>query len=55
MLLKLEKHWDFFKFFESALKIEAVKNGSNKKCVPKLIFFNEKKFRKIRTIFGVEN
>ena len=26
-----------------------------KKCGPKLIFFNEKKIRKIRTFFDVEN
>jgi hypothetical protein len=31
------------------------KNVNNKKCAPKLIFFNEKKFRKIRIIFDSQN
>ena len=31
------------------------KNVNNRKAAPKLIFFNEKIFRKIRTIFDVEN
>ena len=30
------------------------KNDGNKKCSPKLIFFNEKKIRKIRIIFDIE-
>ena len=31
------------------------KNVNNKKCAPKLIFFNEKKMRKIPMIFDFEN
>ena len=31
------------------------KNVNNRKAAPKLIFFNEKKIRKIWTIFDVEN
>ena len=31
------------------------KNVNNKKSAPKLIFFNEKKMRKIRIIFDIEN
>ena len=31
------------------------KYDNNKKFAPKLIFFDEKKMRKIRTIFGIEN
>ena len=31
------------------------KNVNNKKCAPKLIFFNEKKLRKIWIIFDIEN
>ena len=31
------------------------KNVNNKKCAPKLIFFNEKKLGKIQIIFDVEN
>ena len=31
------------------------KNVNNKKCAPKLIFFDDKKMRKIRTIFDIEN
>ena len=31
------------------------KNVNNKKHAPKLIFFNEKKLRKIRIIFDLEN
>ena len=31
------------------------KNVSNKNSVPKLVFFNEKKIRKIWLIFDVEN
>ena len=30
------------------------KNVNNKKCAPKLIFFIEKKLRKIRIIFDIE-
>ena len=37
----------------SILKLS--KNVNNKKCAPKLIFFNEKKLRKIRIIFDIEN
>ena len=36
-------------------KLMLSKNIDNKKCAPKLIFFNEKKIRKIRIIFDVEN
>ena len=38
-LSKIEHH--FRKY--SALKIDVIKNVNNKKCAPKLIFFNEKK------------
>ena len=31
------------------------KNINNKRCAPKLVFFNEKKSRKIRMIFDIEN
>ena len=31
------------------------KNVNNKKCAPELIFFNEKKLRKIQIIFDIEN
>ena len=31
------------------------KNVFNKKCGPELVFFNEKKWRKIRMIFDLEN
>ena len=31
------------------------KNVNNKKCDPKLVFFDEKKMRKIRMIFDREN
>ena len=31
-------------------RFEVVKNVNNKKCVPKKIFFNEKKFTKITKI-----
>ena len=37
------------------LKLKFSKNVNNKKCAPKLIFFNEKKLRKIRIIFDIEN
>ena len=30
-------------------------NFDNKKCAPKLVFFNEKKLRKIQMIFDIEN
>ena len=37
-------------------KLMSSKNVNNKKCAPKLIFFNEnKKLRKIWMIFGIEN
>ena len=36
-------------------KLMISKNVNNKKCAPKLIFFNEKKLRKIRIIFDIEN
>ena len=31
------------------------KNVNNKKCDPKIVFFNNKKIRKIWMIFDVEN
>ena len=31
------------------------KNVNNKKCAPKLVFFNEKKMRKVPMIFDIEN
>ena len=37
------------------LKLMSAKNGFYKKGAPKLIFFNEFFFRKIRMIFDVEN
>ena len=37
------------------LEIEVIKNVNNKKYAPKLVFFNEKKLRKIWMIFDVEN
>ena len=36
-------------------KLMLSKNVTNKICAPKLIFFNEKKMRKIRIIFDIEN
>ena len=40
---------------QSGSEFEAFKNDNNKKHFSKLIFFNEKKFRKIRKIFDIEN
>ena len=37
------------------LKLKLAKNAFYKKGAPKLIFFNEKKIRKIRMIFDLEN
>jgi hypothetical protein len=31
------------------------KNVNNKKCAPKLVFFNEKKLKKIQMIFDIES
>ena len=36
-------------------KVMISKNVNDKKCAPKLILFNEKKLRKIRIIFDIEN
>ena len=36
-------------------KMILLKNVNNKKCVPKFVCLNEKKIRKIRIIFDVEN
>ena len=36
-------------------KLILSKNFNNKKCAPKLVFFNEKKTRKIWMIFDIEN
>ena len=36
-------------------KLKFLKNVNNKKPAPKLIFFNEKKIRKICIIFDCEN
>ena len=42
--------------FENWVNGEVSKNVNNKKCAPKLIFFNEKKkLRKIRIIFDIES
>ena len=35
-------------------KLKFSKNDNNKKHAPKLIFFNEKKIRKIRIIFDID-
>ena len=40
---------------KAVLKLKLAKNAFCKKGAPKLIFFNEKEFRKIRWIFDVEN
>ena len=40
---------------KSGSKIEVRKNVFDKKWSPKLTFFNEKKMRKIRIIFDIEN
>ena len=37
------------------LKLKSAKNVFYKKCVPKLIFFNENVFRNIGMIFDIEN
>ena len=36
-------------------KLKLTKNNFNKKRAPKLLLFIEKKFRKIRLIFDIEN
>jgi hypothetical protein len=36
-------------------KLMLSKNVNNTKCAPKLIFFNEKKMKKIPVIFDIEN
>jgi hypothetical protein len=36
-------------------KLKFSRNVNNKKCAPKMIFFNEKKFRKIQIIFDLES
>ena len=41
--------------FEVALELKLPKDHFNKKCAPKILFLNEKKFRKIRMIFDIEN
>ena len=41
--------------YKAVLKLKLAKNTFYKKGLPKLIFFNEKKIRKIRMIFDVEN
>ena len=40
---------------QSGSKIEVFKNDNDKKPFSKLIFINEKKIKKIRMIFDVEN
>ena len=37
------------------LNLKLPKNHFNKKCAPKILFLNEKKFRKIWMIFDIEN
>ena len=37
------------------LKLKLSKKNFNKKCAPKILFLNEKTFRKIRMIFDIEN
>jgi hypothetical protein len=36
-------------------KLILSKNVNLKKCAPRLVIFNEKKWRKILTIFDIEN
>ena len=40
---------------KAVLKLKLAKNAFYKKGAPKLTFYNEKKIRKIRMIFDVEN
>jgi hypothetical protein len=40
---------------KAVLKLKLANNAFYKKGAPKLIFFNKKKFRKIRMIFDIEN
>ena len=51
---ELSKIWHHFSN-ERLSKLILSKNVNNKKCAPKLVFFNEKKLRKIRMIFDLEN
>ena len=41
--------------FEAVFKLKLQKNHFNKKYAPKILFLNEKKIRKIRMIFDIEN
>ena len=55
--INLGTHFLLLTFLENKVlwKLKLSKNVNNKKCAPKLIFLNEKKLRKIRIIFDVEN
>jgi hypothetical protein len=50
-LSKIRHHFSNKRFKKFILS----KNINNKKCAPKLVFFNEKKMRKIWMIFDIEN
>ena len=41
--------------FKLWINVELSKNVNTKKCAPKLVFFNEKKMRKIQMIFEIGN
>ena len=41
--------------FEVVLKLKLPKHHFNKKCAPKILFLDQKKVKKIRMIFDIEN
>ena len=42
-------------FSRIRLNFKNFENINNKKCDPKMVFFNEKKEKRIRIIFDIEN
>ena len=51
MVPKIRRHFTN----KLVLKLKLSKNVFYNKCGPRFIFFNEKKIRKIRTFFDIEN
>ena len=49
------KYWNLSFGLMSKIGHHISNKVNNKKCAPKLIFFNEKKLRRIRIIFYIEN
>jgi hypothetical protein len=55
LALQPGQKWGMILLLQAVLKLKLQKNHFSKKCAPRILFLNEKKIRKIRMIFDIEN